>query len=261
MQRSEQPTPTSPDRARRRLLALLPGTLVVALAAACSGQSQPAAKSATEQGQARPTETPAEKPASAATSPAAGASPAAASKEGAKPVANQWSSPPAMTVDPNKKYTATIKTSQGDMTAELYAKEAPNTVNNFVFLANQGFYNGVIFHRIIKDFMVQTGDPTGTGRGGPGYRFNDELNTPFGYTKGTLAMANAGPNTQGSQFFICHGPGAERLPKNYTIFGKVTGGIDVLDKIATVPVRPGPGGENSSPVDPPKIESIQITES
>jgi len=260
MPSSEKREPAGPDRARRRLLALLPSTFAVALVAACSSQSQPAAKSAVEQSQAKPTEKPAEKPAAAAANPAPAASPAAASKEGAKPVANQWSSPPAMALDPNKTYTATIKTSQGDMTAELYAKEAPNTVNNFVFLANQGFYDGVIFHRIIKDFMVQTGDPTGTGRGGPGYRFNDELNTPFGYTKGTLAMANAGPNTQGSQFFICHGPGAERLPKNYTIFGKVTGGIDVLDKIAGAQVRPGPGGENSSPVDPPKIESIQITE-
>jgi len=165
-----------------------------------------------------------------------------------------------MALDTNKKYTATIKTSLGDMSAELYSKDAPNTVNNFVFLAKQGFYDGVIFHRVIKEFMVQTGDPTGTGRGGPGYRFNDELSGPQTYTKGTLAMANAGPNTQGSQFFICHGAGAERLPKNYTIFGKVTTGIDVLDKIAGVPVKPGAGGENSSPVDPPKITSITIDE-
>ncbi len=175
-------------------------------------------------------------------------------------MANQWSSPPAMALDANKKYTATIKTSLGDMSAELYSKDAPNTVNNFVFLAKQGFYDGVIFHRIIKEFMVQTGDPTGTGRGGPGYRFNDELTGPQTYTKGTLAMANAGPNTQGSQFFICHGAGAERLPKNYTIFGKVTNGADVLDKIAGVPVKPGAGGENSTPVDPPKITTISIDE-
>ena len=172
----------------------------------------------------------------------------------------QWSSPPAMQIDPSKTYTATIKTSLGDMTAELYPADAPNTVNNFVFLANEGFYDGVIFHRVISGFMAQTGDPTGTGMGGPGYRFNDELTNPRGYSRGTLAMANAGPNTQGSQFFICHGPGAERLPKNYSIFGKVTDGIDVLDKIAGVPVRPGPGGENSQPVEPPKIDTIQITE-
>jgi len=165
-----------------------------------------------------------------------------------------------MGIDPEQPYSVTIKTSLGEMTAELYAKDAQNTVNNFVFLSREGFYNGVVFHRIIKEFMVQTGDPTGTGRGGPGYRFADELSGPQGYTKGTLAMANAGPNTQGSQFFICHGAGASHLPKAYTIFGRVTEGQDVLDKIANVPVRPGAGGENSSPVDPPKIESIEITE-
>jgi cyclophilin family peptidyl-prolyl cis-trans isomerase len=175
-------------------------------------------------------------------------------------VANQWSSPPAFSLDGSKKYTATIKTSHGDMTADLFVGDAPQTANNFVFLAREGFYDGVIFHRIINGFMVQTGDPTGTGRGGPGYKFGDELKGPQTYTKGTLAMANAGPNTQGSQFFICHGTNAERLPKAYTIFGRVTDGLDVLDQIAGVPVRPGAGGEPSSPVDPPKIESIEITE-
>jgi cyclophilin family peptidyl-prolyl cis-trans isomerase len=175
-------------------------------------------------------------------------------------VDKQWSSPPAFALDGSKKYTATIRTSLGDMTADLFVGDAPQTANNFVFLAREGFYDGVIFHRIINGFMVQTGDPTGTGRGGPGYRFKDELSGPQGYTKGTLAMANAGPNTQGSQFFICHGTGAERLPKAYTIFGRVTEGQDVLDKIATVPVRPGPGGENSSPVDPQTIESVEIAE-
>jgi len=148
----------------------------------------------------------------------------------------------------------------GDMTAELYPKDAPNTVNNFVFLSKEGFYNGVIFHRIIKDFMVQTGDPNGTGSGGPGYKFADELKGPQTYTKGTLAMANAGPNTQGSQFFICHGARAESLPKNYSIFGKVTNGIEVLDKIAGVQVRNSPTGEPSQPVEPPKIDTVQITE-
>ena len=177
-------------------------------------------------------------------------------------MAQQWSSPPAFALDGSKKYTANIKTSHGDMTADLFVGDAPQTVNNFVFLARAGFYDGVIFHRIIKNFMVQTGDPDGTGRGGPGYRFRDELSGPQGYEAGTLAMANAGPNTQGSQFFICHGSGAARLPKAYTIFGKVTDGVDAaLEDIASVPVRPGAGGENSSPVDPPKIVSIEITES
>src|SRR4051794_6907069 len=162
-----------------------------------------------------------------------------------------WPSPPPMSIDPEQPYSVTIKTSLGEMTAELYAKDSPNTVNNFVFLAQQGLYDGVIFHRIINTFMVQTGDPTGTGRGGPGYKFEDELTGPQTYVKGTLAMANAAPTTQGSHFFICHGPGAERLPKKYTIFGKVTAGLDVLDAIATVPVKVGPSGENSSPVDPP----------
>ena len=215
----------------------------VGLSAACNQTSSPAAKSQAEQAPAKPAE---QKPAAAAA--------------GAKPAAKTYPGPPAMAIDPNKKYTALIKTSLGDMTVELYPKDAPNTVNNFVFLARDGFYNGVIFHRVMKDFMVQTGDPTGTGRGDPGYKFADELKGPQTYTKGTLAMANAGPNTQGSQFFISHGPRAESLPKNYSIFGKVTGGLDVLDKIANVPVRPSPSGENSAPNDPPKIESIQITE-
>ena len=170
----------------------------------------------------------------------------------------QWSAPPPMAIDPGMPYTAIIKTSLGEMTAELYAKDAPNTVNNFIFLARQSFYNWVIFHRVIKEFMVQTGDPTGTGTGGPGYRFEDELTGPYGYTKGTLAMANAGPNTQGSQFFICQGTRAERLPKNYSIFGKVTTGLDVLDAIASVPVKATRTGEMSSPVEPPVIESITI---
>jgi len=172
----------------------------------------------------------------------------------------QWSAPPPMGIDPGMPYSVVIKTSLGEMTAELYPQHAPNTVNNFVFLSREGFYNGVIFHRIIKEFMVQTGDPTGTGRGGPGYKFADELTGPQGYVKGTLAMANAGPNTQGSQFFICHGPGAERLPKNYTIFGKVTMGLEVLDAIAGVPVKPSAGGEMSSPVEPPSIETIAVLE-
>ena len=237
-------------RLRRILIALPALVAAIGLSAACSGQgSTPAARSPNEQAAAqKPADA---KPAAAAASPAAAA---------AKPAAKSYPAAPAISIDPNKKYTAVIKTSLGEMTAELYPKDAPNTVNNFVFLSREGFYNGVIFHRIIKEFMVQTGDPTGTGTGGPGYKFADELKGPQTYTKGTLAMANAGPNTQGSQFFICQGQRAEVLPKNYTIFGKITAGLDVLDKIASVPVRPGPGGENSSPVDPPKIDTIQIGE-
>jgi len=225
-----------------------------AMLAACGSPASPAPKSANEQ---------AAKPADAKPAPPkpADAKPADAKPAGAvaaaKP-AKQWASPPAMSIDPSKAYTGTLKTSLGDMKLELYAKDAPNTVNNFVFLAKEGFYDGIIFHRIINNFMVQTGDPTGTGGGGPGYRFNDELTGPQTYTKGTLAMANAGPNTQGSQFFICHGGQAETLPKRYTIFGKVTDGLDVLDKLAGVPVQRSAGGEASKPNDPPKIVTVQI---
>lgn len=237
---------------RRRLLAMLPvAAAALGLTAACGASATATPKTANEQASGKPAGE--QKPAAAPTS-------AAASKPAAKAAPKSMAGPPPMSIDQNKKYTAVIKTSMGDMTAELYAKDAPNTVNNFVYLSKQGFYDGVIFHRIIKDFMVQTGDPQGTGMGGPGYKFNDELSGPQTYQKGTLAMANAGPNTQGSQFFICNGPKAETLPKRYSIFGKVTDGLDVLDKISSVPVKPSPNGENSAPVDPPKIETIQISE-
>ena len=168
----------------------------------------------------------------------------------------QFSAPPPMSIDTAKKYTATIETSMGTMKADLFANEAPLTVNNFVFLAQQGFYNGVTFHRVINNFMVQTGDPTGTGTGGPGYRFNDEP-VKRQYVRGTLAMANAGPNTNGSQFFIVHKD--YPLPPNYTIFGQVTDGLDVLDKIATTPTGPGRGGPDT-PRTQITINSISIAE-
>jgi cyclophilin family peptidyl-prolyl cis-trans isomerase len=167
----------------------------------------------------------------------------------------QFSSAPPMSIDQAKKYTATLDTSLGTMTADLFASDAPVTVNNFVFLAQQGFYNGVTFHRVINNFMIQTGDPTGTGTGGPGYRFNDEPVTRK-YERGTLAMANAGPNTNGSQFFIVHKD--YPLPPNYTIFGKLTSGLDVLDKIATTPTGPGRGG-NDTPRTAVTINSITIS--
>jgi cyclophilin family peptidyl-prolyl cis-trans isomerase len=164
-----------------------------------------------------------------------------------------------MAIDPDKKYSAVIETTMGDITIELFPKEVPQTVNNFVFLAREGFYANVKFHRIIKGFMIQTGDPTGTGTGGPGYRFNDEL-VMRDYTPGVVAMANAGPNTNGSQFFIVQGDGARGLPKNYTIFGHVTSGMDVVDKIASVPVRPSPQGEQSVPTEDVRIKTITIEE-
>lgn len=172
-------------------------------------------------------------------------------------MAKRWAAPPPMTVSADKSYSAVIETSKGTMTAELFVKEAPLTVNNFVFLAREGFYDGVPFHRIIKGFMVQTGDPTGTGTGGPGYRFNDEP-VRRDYVRGTLAMANAGPNTNGSQFFIVHAD--YPLPKNYTIFGRLTAGLDTLDKIASTPVRRGPTGENSTPTEDVRITRITIRE-
>jgi cyclophilin family peptidyl-prolyl cis-trans isomerase len=163
-----------------------------------------------------------------------------------------FSSPPELSVDPGRRYSAAIETSAGSMTAELFATEAPNTVNNFVFLAREGFYDGVIFHRVIKGFMIQGGDPTGTGRGGPGYRFNDEPVTRR-YDRGILAMANAGPNTNGSQFFIMHADYG--LPPNYTIFGRLTSGEDVLDAIASAPT-----GASDRPVDPVTINRVEISE-
>ncbi len=170
----------------------------------------------------------------------------------------QWSSAPAMSIDRNKTYQATIQTNYGDIVVQLLPKEAPLAVNNFVFLASQGFYNGVKFHRVVKGFVIQSGDPTGTGRGGPGYRFADEPVTRD-YIAGTLAMANAGPNTNGSQFFITLADLSGRLGKNYTIFGLVTAGADVVQKIGNVPVTGSPGGEVSSPTVDVHINSVVIT--
>jgi cyclophilin family peptidyl-prolyl cis-trans isomerase len=167
-------------------------------------------------------------------------------------VTKQYGSPPEMTIDSAKTYTATIETSAGTMVAELLVGEAPMTVNNFVFLAREGFYDGVIFHRVIRGFMIQGGDPTGTGTGGPGYRFRDEP-VRLQYSRGTLAMANAGPNTNGSQFFVMHADYG--LPPNYTIFGRLTSGTDVLDAIATAPT-----GAQDRPKDPVTITSIEIVE-
>jgi len=164
---------------------------------------------------------------------------------------------PIMILDKNKTYTAKMKTTAGEMEISLNAAATPNTVNNFVFLAKKNFYDNVIFHRVIKGFMIQGGDPEGTGRGGPGYKFDDE---PFTgeYTKGTLAMANSGPNTNGSQFFIMHAD--YPLQKDYVIFGKVTKGLDVVDKIANAPTTLGADGAMSNPVSPVKILSLEIIE-
>lgn len=164
-----------------------------------------------------------------------------------------YQTPPALTIDTNKKYTATLATAKGTIELELFAKNTPATVNNFVFLAREKFYDGVIFHRTIADFMIQGGDPTGTGMGGPGYKFPDEAFTGE-YTRGTVAMANSGPDTNGSQFFIMHKDTA--LPKSYVIFGKVVSGLEVVDAIATAPTQAG----SDKPQSPVAIESITIQE-
>jgi cyclophilin family peptidyl-prolyl cis-trans isomerase len=143
----------------------------------------------------------------------------------------QWKNPPVMTIDTKKKYQATLHTEKGDIILELFADKTPITVNNFVFLSREGFYDGVIFHRVIANFMVQGGDPTGTGRGGPGYTFKDEFNPTLKHEKpGILSMANAGPGTNGSQFFITHVP-TPWLDGKHSVFGQVIGGMDVLMSI------------------------------
>jgi peptidyl-prolyl cis-trans isomerase B (cyclophilin B) len=143
----------------------------------------------------------------------------------------QYSKPPEMAIDTDRTYTATMETDRGTIKLELYPEHAPKTVNNFVFLAGEGFYDGTVFHRVIADFMVQGGDPTGTGRGGPGYKFGDETrDNPLKHDRGVISMANAGPNTNGSQFFITHGP-QPHLDGRHTVFGKVTEGMDVVDAI------------------------------
>jgi cyclophilin family peptidyl-prolyl cis-trans isomerase len=170
-------------------------------------------------------------------------------------MAKSFSKAPDMEIDPAKRYTAEMDTTLGTMTIALDAASAPKTVNNFVFLARQGFYDGVIFHRIIQGFMCQGGDPDGTGRGGPGYKFEDELPKPGRYEVGSVAMANAGPNTNGSQFFIVSGPSGVRLPPQYSLFGKVVKGIDVVDEMEKVKT-----GGGDRPVQDVVINKVTITE-
>ena len=168
-----------------------------------------------------------------------------------------YSAPPAMNIDEKGNYSAVIETSLGSIEIELFTDIAPITVNNFVNLSNDGYYDNVIFHRVIKGFMIQGGDPSGTGHGEmgkyPGYEFQDELNNPMQYEKGIVAMANRGPNTNGSQFFIMHVD--YPLPYDYTIFGKVSNGIDVVDAIANVQT-----GDMDKPVDDVFINSVDIKE-
>jgi cyclophilin family peptidyl-prolyl cis-trans isomerase len=164
-----------------------------------------------------------------------------------------FTSPPPMSINPAKKYTATMETSCGKITIDLDAKAAPKTVNNFVFLANKKFYDGLTFHRVVTGFVIQGGDPQGTGGGGPGYKFEDEL-PPDGYKLGSLAMANSGADTNGSQFFIVTGPEGTQLPNNYSRFGMVTGGLDVAQKLESF------ADPQQKPTRPLYIFSITIKE-
>src|SRR5919107_185812 len=154
-------------------------------------------------------------------------------------MARSYDAPPPMTIDPERRYDAEMVTSKGTIRISLDPAAAPKAVNNFVFLAREGFYDGVTFHRVIPGFVLQGGDPEGTGRGGPGYRFADELPKPGRYELGSLAMANAGPNTNGSQFFVISGPSGVGLPPQYSLFGKVVKGLDVLAQMESVPTGPG----------------------
>lgn len=166
---------------------------------------------------------------------------------------------PDLTIDESKTYTATLSTSEGDIVIELDSKRTPITANNFVYLAREGFYDGTIFHRVMKGFMIQGGDPNGNGTGGPGYRFDDEeAGLRSEYTRGTVAMANAGADTNGSQFFIMHDD--FDLSPAYVIFGKVVEGMDVVDTIAESEVSVSPSGEMSKPVTPVQVETVSISE-
>jgi peptidylprolyl isomerase len=171
-------------------------------------------------------------------------------------MAKRYDGPPPMAIDPNKRYSAEVDTSLGTFVIALDPAGAPKTVNNFVTLARDGYYDGVIFHRIIKGFVCQGGDPTGTGRGGPGYQFEDELPAPGRYEIGSVAMANAGPNTNGSQFFVISGPSGANLPPQYSLFGKVVKGLDVVEAMEKVPT-----GAGDKPVTDVVISSITVSES
>jgi len=169
-------------------------------------------------------------------------------------MAKQYPSPPPLSIDPSKKYTATIDTSEGTIAVEFWPDVAPNHVNSFIFLSKDGFYDGAIFHRVIPGFMIQGGDPTGTGTGGPGYKLKQEFN-PRKHVRGVLSAARTNdPNSAGSQFFIMH-KDSPHLDNQYTAFGKVTSGIEVVDKIANLPT-----GAQDRPKNPPMIQKITVTE-
>ena len=202
-----------------------------------------------------PTSAPTSAPVAQPTARPSGAGNASSSSQGqtGSGSSKKYAAPPQMSIDQSAGYTAKIKTNKGNIVIELFPASAPKTVNNFVFLANEGFYNGIIFHRVIPNFMIQGGDPTGTGTSGPGYKFEDEIDAKLGFEKpGILAMANSGPNTNGSQFFITTAS-TPHLNGNHTIFGKVLEGQDVADTISTVPA-----GRGNKPNQPVVIQGIGI---
>ena len=174
--------------------------------------------------------------------------------DGSAPKKQKFDAAPEMGIDPSKRYAATMETSMGTLVIALDPIAAPITVNNFVFLAAQHYYDGVIFHRIIQGFVCQGGDPDGNGRGGPGYKFVDELPKAGKYQIGSLAMANAGPNTNGSQFFLISGPSGVGLPPAYSLFGQVVKGLDIVEMMQNVPTGPG-----DRPKDDVVIRSVSIT--
>ena len=174
--------------------------------------------------------------------------------DGSSPKQQSFDGPPPMCIDPAKRYSAEMVTTKGTMTIALDPIAAPKTVNNFVFLARYHYFEGIVFHRVIPGFVLQGGDPTGTGRGGPGYRFEDELPPPGRYEVGSLAMANAGPDTNGSQFFVISGPQGVRLPPQYSLFGKVVSGLDVVATIDQL------GSGSGKPKETVTIESVTVTE-
>ena len=182
------------------------------------------------------------------------ATPTAPATDGSSPQQRKFDEEPPMLIDTNKRYVATMVTSHGTMVIALDPLAAPKAVNSFVFLARYHYYDGVVFHRIIPGFVLQGGDPTGTGSGGPGYRFADELPEPGRYKLGSLAMANAGPNTNGSQFFVISGPDGVRLPPLYSLFGEVVSGLDVIETIDAIGTRSG------TPTEQVVIQSVTIDE-
>lgn len=175
--------------------------------------------------------------------------------DGSSPRQTSFDGPFDLCIDPSKRYTAEMVTSMGTLTIALDPSSSPKTVNNFVSLARYHYYDGLTFHRVIQGFVLQGGCPEGSGRGGPGYRFEDELPKPGRYELGSLAMANAGPNTNGSQFFVISGPSGVNLPPAYALFGKVVKGLDLVDQMEKVPTGPG-----DKPVTDLVIESVTITE-